>query len=230
MANLRARDIGGVEKPKERYLSLDEIKTLWQFLDSNRHTLSLQIKSAIKIILLTGVRTGEIRLANWSEFDFDQSLWIIPSEHTKTALTMKIHLSHQVKALLLELRNSTPSNYVLTSSDAALPISEKAISKAISRIQERVGIPYWTAHDLRRTFATQLGQTLQVDPVVIEKCLGHKMPKIMATYNKNEMSPQRKEALEQWGQYIEGLLYDNVASLFIENFNVNPTAIRSTTL
>jgi integrase len=76
------------------------------------------------------------------------------------------------------------------------------------RIQTRVGIPQWTAHDLRRTFATQLGETLNVDPVVIEKCLGHKMPKIMATYNKNEMLLQRKDALEQWAQCIENILQD----------------------
>ena len=59
---------------------------------------------------------------------------------------------------------------------------------------------------LRRTFATQLGEALHVDPVVIEKCLGHKMPKIMATYNKNEMLPQRKEALEKWAELIEDLI------------------------
>ena len=209
-ANLRARDIGGVEKPKERYLAVDEVKTLWQFLDSSGHTLSLPIKNAIKIILLTGVRTGEIRLATWSEFDFEQSYWIIPPEHSKTALTMKIHLSDPVKSLLRELPSNNCSDYVLTGSTANLPISDKAISKAISRIQDRVGIPYWTAHDLRRTFATQLGQTLNIDPVVIEKCLGHKMPKIMATYNKNEMLPQRKDALNEWAQYLESLLQDNL--------------------
>jgi hypothetical protein len=47
---------------------------------------------------------------------------------------------------------------------------------------------------------------LQVDPVVIEKCLGHKIPKIMATYNKNEMLPQRQDALEMWGDYIHRLV------------------------
>ena len=56
------------------------------------------------------------------------------------------------------------------------------------------------------TTATQLGETLRIDPVVIEKCLGHKMPKIMATYNKNEMLPERKEALDKWGKYIEKLV------------------------
>lgn len=39
------------------------------------------------------------------------------------------------------------------------------------------------------------------------------MPKIMATYNKNEMLPQRKEALVQWSQYLENLLHDNVVPL-----------------
>ncbi|TIE23191.1 integrase, partial [Legionella pneumophila] len=50
------------------------------------------------------------------------------------------------------------------------------------------------------------GETLHIDPVVIEKCLGHKMPRIMATYNKNEMLPQRKEALERWSKYIQELV------------------------
>jgi len=68
------------------------------------------------------------------------------------------------------------------------------------------GVPEWTAHDLRRTFATQLGEALNVDPVVVEKCLGHKMPRIMAEYNKNEMLPQRKDALEKWSQKIEEMI------------------------
>ena len=83
--------------------------------------------------------------------------------------------------------------------------------RAIRRIQDKIGIPEWTAHDLRRTFATQLGETLNIDPVVIEKCLGHKMPRIMATYNKNEMLPQRKDALEQWAQCIDQLLQDKTS-------------------
>lgn len=208
--SLLAKDIGGVEKPRERYLDIDEIKTLLIFLDSGDHYLSSQIRNAIKLILLTGVRTGELRLATWSEFNFEQSLWTIPAEHSKARLVMKIHLSPQVKSLLLALKAESYSDYVLPGADKGCsPITEKALPKAISRIQDRVGLPHWTPHDLRRTFATQLGQTLNIDPVVVEKCLGHKMPKIMATYNKNEMLPQRKEALNQWGQYIQSLI-DNI--------------------
>ncbi|HRD70383.1 MAG TPA: tyrosine-type recombinase/integrase [Legionella sp.] len=204
--SILAKDIGGMEKPRERHLSIDEIKNLWLFLDSDKHALSLQIKNAIKIILLTGVRTGELRLAQWKEFDFINSLWTIPAEHSKSRIPMKIHLSQPVKQLFFELKTQNNSTYVLAGINEDLPLSDKALPKAVIRLQERLGIPQWTPHDLRRTFATQLGETLHIDPVVIEKCLGHKMPKIMATYNKNEMLPQRKDALNQWGKYIEELV------------------------
>ncbi|MFO9347315.1 tyrosine-type recombinase/integrase [Legionella qingyii] len=209
-ANIRARDIGGVEKPRERHLTLDEIKQLWQFLNNGKHGVSLQITNAIKILLLTGVRTGELRVAKWKEFDFENSLWTIPAANTKTGITMRVHLTEPVKSLFLELYHCNIGDYVISGADGINPISDRALPKAVNRLQERVGIEKWTAHDLRRTFATQLGETLNIDPVVIEKCLGHKMPKIMATYNKNEMLPQRKDALEKWSDYIMNLVSENV--------------------
>lgn len=205
-SNIRARDIGGVEKSRERFLTLDEIKTLWLFLDTKKHKMSLHIKNAIKILLLTGVRTSELRLATWEpEFNFEESLWTIPAEHSKIGAVIKIHLSEPVKHLLMELKQSSDSIYVLPSIDGNTPLTENALPRAIKRIQKRIDIPEWRAHDLRRTFSTQLGEALLINPVVIEKCLGHKMPKIMATYNKNEMLPERKEALNMWAQHIENL-------------------------
>lgn len=212
-AGIRARDIGGTDKPRDRYLSLNEIKLLWEFLDVEKNQLSLQTKNAIKIILLTGVRTAELRLATLSEFDFEQSLWTIPAEHSKTDNVMKIHLSSQVKKLFMELKQASNSHYILSGIKANTPLTENALPRAIKRMEERLGIPSWTAHDLRRTFATQLGEALHIEAVVIEKCLGHKMPRIMATYNKNEMMPQRKEALNRWAQFVEDLLQEKVVPL-----------------
>lgn len=107
------------------------------------------------------------------------------------------------------------------------PLDENALPRAIRRIQDKVGIPEWTAHDLRRTFATQLGETLNIDPVVIEKCLGHKMPRIMATYNKNEMLPQRRDALEQWAKCIESVLNTSVANDNLMSQEVNFDQLQS---
>ena len=167
----------------------------------------LQTKTAIKIILLTGVRTAEIRLAQWSQLDFENSIWTIPAEHTKGAITVKIHLTNLTKSILEKIKATSDSPFVLPGLIPDHSIDQNALPRAIRRIQNRVGIPAWTAHDLRRTFATQLGETLNIDPVVVEKCLGHKMPRIMATYNKNEMLLQRQEALEKWSESIEQLIY-----------------------
>lgn len=209
---LQGRDIGGIEKPRDRYLTTDEIKTLLLFLDSDNSRMSLQTKLAIKIILHTGIRSGELRLATWSEIDYQNSLWTIPKEHTKQDEIIRIHLTEPVKIMFRSLQYGSKSDLVLSAKDD-VPLSPKALSRAINRIQERVKIPHWTAHDLRRSFCTQLGETLHIDPVVIEKCLGHKMPKIMATYNRNEMLVQRKEALTKWSSYLENLLQDNVVPL-----------------
>lgn len=211
-SGIRSRDIGGLEKPRERVLSMNEIKKIWAFLEGEKNQMALYTKNAIKIILLTGVRTAEIRLATWDSFDFEQSLWTIPAEHSKSGLIHKIHLSSQVRTILHELKELSDSNYVISGVDSAKPLSDNALARAVSRNQDRIGIPHWTAHDLRRTFATQLGETLRIDPVVIEKCLGHKMPRIMATYNRNEMLPERKEALNAWSNYIETIVNNNVVS------------------
>jgi integrase len=69
-------------------------------------------------------------------------------------------------------------------------------------MQDKIGIPYWTAHDLRRTFSTQLS-AMGVAPHIVEKCLGHKLPKIMATYNQHEWLDERRDALNQWAEKIE---------------------------
>lgn len=205
-ANIRTRDIGGIEKPRERVLNTEEIRTIWRFLESPLCQMSESARIAIKIIILTGVRTSEIRLAQWHQFNFEQSLWTIPPEHSKGAITVKIHLSELTKKILIRHKEIINSQFVIPGITNDTPMSKDALPRAIKRIQDRVGIPEWTAHDLRRTFATQLGESLHVDPVVIEKCLGHKMPRIMATYNKNEMLPQRKEALDDWAKHIEKII------------------------
>jgi integrase len=205
-SSIRARDIGGTEKPRERFLSMDEIKKVWLFLDNEKSKMTLHTKSAVKIILLTGVRTAELRLAQWDEINLEESLWTIPAEYCKSGVSVKIHLSPQVKGILNELKKVCDTGHVIYGIDNNTPLSENALTRAINRIQDRVGIPHWTPHDLRRTFATQLGETLRIDPVVIEKCLAHKMPRIMATYNKNEMLLERKEALDKWAHYVENFV------------------------
>ncbi|KTC97834.1 phage-related integrase [Legionella erythra] len=137
---IRARDIGGIEKPIERVLTLDKIKQLWQFLSNGKHNVSLQITNAIKILLLT----GELRITKLNEFDFENSLWTIPATNTKTGITMRVHLTKMVKSFFRELYNCSMGEYVISGADGESPLSDRALPKAVIRLQERIGIDKWT--------------------------------------------------------------------------------------
>jgi integrase len=191
-----------------------EIKKIWGYIDNDGRQMSPQTKCALKFLLLTGVRTFELRLATWDQFKIDESLWTIPKKNTKTDVIHKIHLSSQVKALFDELKQISTSRYIIAGAIDDEPLTENALARAVRRTHKYIGIPHWTVHDLRRTFSTHLDETLHINPIVIEKCLAHRMPKIMAVYNKSEMLPERRDALNQWGQYIENLVTNsNVVAL-----------------
>lgn len=124
------------------------------------------------LVILDEAKTNTVQklVLGWYEIDYQNSLWTIPKEHTKQDEVMWIHLTEPVKSMFRELQYGSKSDFTL-SAKGGIPLSTKALSRAINRIQERVGIPHWTAHDLRRSFCRQLGETLHIDPVVIEKCL-----------------------------------------------------------
>jgi len=209
LQNTKAADVGGREEPRDRNLSMEELKTVWIYLDSDRHHFSSQTVIAIKLIILAGSRLSEIRDAFWTEFDFKNKLWKIPKKRYKTGIEHKVHLTEQMIKLLMDLKKLSGD------SDKLFPgMGEKSLGDSIRRSQERIGIEKWTLHDIRRTFATRMADVLDIDIVVIEKLLGHKLPKIMATYQKDEMLNKRKKALEAWSSKIEMLVTnDNVVML-----------------
>ena len=81
---------------------------------------------------------------------------------------MKFHLSPQVKKLFIKLKEASNSHCILSGVKANMPLTEN--------LWRTLGLLSWTPHDLRRTFAAQLGEILYIDRVVIEKCLGIKCP------------------------------------------------------
>ena len=62
----------------------------------------------------------------------------------------------------------------------------------------------WTAHDLRRTFATRLN-SMGTAPHIVERCLNHVLPGVMSTYNRADYFSERREALERWSKWLSSL-------------------------
>jgi len=80
-ADIRRRTIGGIEVPRERNLSFDEIKSLWNGLDDA--FMSPGVRLALRILLLTGQRRGELQAALKRDVDLSNRLWTIPAENSK---------------------------------------------------------------------------------------------------------------------------------------------------
>lgn len=216
-SEFRRQHAGGMETPRTRALSVDELRELGRKLPVSGLAESQQ--AAIRLLLATGARVGELNKATWQEFDLEASMWTIPAEHTKESREHIVHLSEFVKEQLAILARYRTGDHVLISSKTKTPIEDKALSKTIrdrqrdtphkGRSTRHTGALKltggdWCVHDLRRTMATRMGD-LAILPHIVEKCLSHKMAGIMAVYNTQEYIPDRKAAFEAWGAQLARL-------------------------
>ena len=217
---LKAQDLGVVSNIRERALDTDdegeaqvdlvEIRALWRALD-RAPRLSPQIRIGTKILLLTGVRSGELRLARWQHINFDNATWKIPASNTKNARAWTVPLSPRVLDLFNKLQKAAEgSHWVLPSHIGESPITDKALARAVKRLfslkdaegNNLLPIDYFTPHDLRRTLRTHLSR-LGVAPHIAEKCLNHSLSKLGKTYDKHTYLDERRAALEKWAVVVD---------------------------
>ncbi len=210
---------GGREKPKLRSLNDDEIRKVWKELDKEES----QVKHVLRLILLTGQRPGEVMGMSWDEIDFNQALWTIPGSRTKNESTQIVPLSTQAIRILerqrdelaaqrqkrIERQDGAPESPFVFPNRLLAKYSNAPINnvrKAVGRLQHRLDIKSFSAHDLRRTCATNLGQML-VPGHVIARILNHKQKDVTsAVYNQYDYVKEKRDALEAWGKRVAQLV------------------------
>ncbi|AXK39648.1 tyrosine-type recombinase/integrase [Crenobacter cavernae] len=197
-----------VFKPKDRALSPDEIRIFFSQLE---HVGTLPtIKLALRLVLLTMVRKGELLLATWPEVNFTDSVWTIPAERMKARRPHNVYLSQQAFDIMVALKTCAGgSNYLLPSRyEADKGMSNATLNRVIDVTVERAkkeGLPLedFTVHDLRRTASTLLHEA-GFSSDWIEKCLAHEQRGVRAVYNKAEYAEQRRDMLQQWADMVDG--------------------------
>jgi integrase len=195
----------GMRRPKEtprvRVLTDNEIKALWSGLDLENQKIDLYapVKLALRLILLTGQRPGEISGMRWSEID-DQT-WTIPVERAKNRQENRVPLGPMaLEALETARMYSHPDcEFVFESSyKPKKPIIRQSITRAVDRHWAEMGIEKkFTPHDLRRTLRTRLAE-IGVSDVVAERVLGHKLQGLLAVYNQHPYDAEKRAALLRW--------------------------------
>jgi integrase len=196
------------EKGRNRVLTDEEIKLLWKALDLENVGVDVYrvSKLALKMILLTGQRPGEVVGTTWAELS-EEGFWNIPAERMKNGEPNRVPLCKLALEVIEQARPYSDGGYVFASSyKEKEPMTAHALSRAIIRHWQEIGFQEaWTPHDLRRTVRTRLAE-IGVDDVVAERVLGHKLQGVLATYNRHGYDVEKRQALMRWEGRLRRIL------------------------
>lgn len=197
----RAKGVTNEHHPTVSFLQLPDLLAAVDATNS-----SIMNKLAIRVMLLTAVRPGELRLAKWDEFDLENGIWSIPAERMKMREPHEIPLSKQAATVLKLLNNIVNgSEYVLPNTKGE-PISDATINKTF-RLAGYDGKekPRQTGHGFRHLLSTELNER-GYNSDWIEAQLAHKVKgdnKIRGVYNHAIYYEQRAVMMQEWADLIE---------------------------
>ncbi len=197
------------------FLRMADLPRLLQRLRKYRGRLQTQL--GLRLLLLTGVRTGELRLATPDQFDLDRGLWIIPPDVVKQ-LQMDMRKKRQlpkdmppyivplsVQAIEIVrhmLEQFKPAQHYLFRHDSEMKkrMSENTLNSALKRMGYR---DLLTGHGLRATMSTALNE-IGYPKVWVDAQLSHVDPnKVSATYNHAEYVEQRRRMMQDWADRLD---------------------------
>jgi integrase len=158
--------------------------------------------AALKLAPLVFVRPGELRGAEWREFDLEAAEWRIPAERMKMGAPHIVPLSEQALAILRELQLLTGRGRYLFPSlrSSGRPISENTLGAALRRLG--YSKDEMTAHGFRAMASTLLNEQ-GFAPDVIELQLAHiERNKVRAAYNRAQRLAERRQMMQAWADYL----------------------------
>lgn len=198
---------GAIHRPKVEHrkpLSRDQIADFVKALEGYAGYRTTVI--ALRLMLLTFVRTVELRAAHWAEIDLDRAEWRIPAERMKMREAHIVPLSQQAVELLRELHTYTGGRGFLFPNyrNPKACMTATTLNRALERMgfngQDGIG---FSAHGFRATASTILNE-IGFRPDVIERQLAHaERNKVRASYNRAEYLEERRAMMQQWADLTD---------------------------
>jgi integrase len=190
------------EEKRARYASTDEIRRLSQALTQSEFA---DMSNAVRLLLLTGARRGEVLHAAWTQFDLQSGTWSKPASATKQKRAHVVPLSAPVRQLLTSM-SENPNSDLLFPGD-----NEWRLRKCWRDACSAAKISGLRLHDLRHSFASVLASGGASLPL-IGSLLGHSTPVTTARYSHLFDDPQRA-AVERVGAFVQGAIEDKPAKI-----------------
>jgi integrase len=211
---LDANPLDGMTKPaeatsRERVLSDDEVRTLWQGLPKAL-AKSAQCQRIIKLCLVTGQRVGEVAGMTRTELDLKAREWRLPGSRTKNAAAHTVPLSDLALSIIEEaIADAGKGAAVFPCGKSSL--SPVAVARTILRANdtERFGLAPWSAHDLRRTALTGMAR-LGIAPIVLGHVANHRTTTragvTLAVYSQYTYDKEKRGALDLWAERLAAIV------------------------
>lgn len=206
---------GAAQVRRKRAFSDKELATFLRWLPSSSY--SRTVRDALRLVLLTGCRSGEVVAARWRDIDLERGVWTILD--TKNGEPVDVMLPAQAVELL-RYRRAVDKTFLFPSRVAGQHIAQKAIGLAQYTARNGRGeVPAddpievdWTVHDLRRTVATGLAR-LGCPRVVQDRILNHVDASVSAIYDRHHYDAEAREWLQRWADHLDGLSVAKVIPL-----------------
>ena len=158
----------------------------------------LSTKLAIELLVLTATRSGEVRLANWSEIDFEARTWTIPAERMKMKEVHIIPLSDRALDVLHQAKALGDDGLIFPGMRSGRPMSDMTMSKLVKELGYPVDI-----HGFRTSFRTWVQEQTNTAHEVAERALAHKTTnKVEAAYARSDLFDKRRKLMDAWASYL----------------------------
>lgn len=201
-------------------LAWPRVAKFWEALESEQDTGA----QALKLTMLTALRTSEVLGAHWSEFDLVANVWTIPAERMKAKREHRVPLSTAALELLATIPR-VGSGYLFEGRTAGKPASNMIMLMKVRRMdsaKHELDGTGWrdeqdqviTPHGFRSTFRDWAAENTPFENIVVEQALAHTIGNaVEAAYRRGDLLERRRELMEAWGEYTTSPANSNVVQL-----------------
>jgi integrase len=220
-SRLRPADLIGPRASRDRVLSDAELRALWRATERMKYPHG----PLYRMLLLTGLRLGEICGARWSEFDLERREWTIPGSRMKKTRAGAKPFVVPLTDAMMNVLNDDKRLHRFASGDCLFsfdfgktPVRVDGFSHVKAELdalmREELGgpLPDFVNHDIRRTVRTHLS-ALRISEEVREAVLAHVRPGIKGVYDHHQYLDEKREALTLWNARLRSIVEPSPANV-----------------
>lgn len=165
----------------------DQVPAFVQDLHSRQALSAL----AMELLILTAARSGEIRHAEWSEFDLEEKLWTVPASRMKAQREHRVPLVDRAVAILKHVQ--------FLGKPKPFEMSSNAFDNLLARMQ----VTDYTTHGFRSSFRDWVGEETEFPREIAEAALAHQVgDEVERAYRRGDALNKRRELMEAWAAYL----------------------------